>query len=184
MTFAVQSGAFTPVQNLGNFVDYHYNANDLTLVGKDYPTTNTAWKDYFFGDPNSPNAQPLANNGDGVPNLLKYALAQNPLNGGSNFGIGAATGSTTNSFEMEVNGVRYLAFTFVRPSGTAALTDVTYGAERATSLSSPDWSAADTMISNITPGPGVERETVTMRSTHPMSEAKREYLRLKVSLLP
>ncbi len=187
ITFPSRTGTLTPILSLGDFVTHNYQSNSLILVAKDYPQENVAWKQYHFGDPNSPAAQPLANpSGDGVPNLLKYALGQNPNNGGS-FGLGLGSVAQAEgypSLTVEQGGQRYLAFAFTRPAGAAVLTDVGYSAERASSVSLRDWAAADTVIHSITPGPGPDRETVIMRSTHPMSAASREFLRLRVNLLP
>ena len=73
---------------------------------------------------------------------------------------------------------------YSRPAGAAAPTDILYAAERATSLRSKDWSPAGVVVHSVTPGPGVDRETVTIRSTYPMTEAGKEFLRLSVTLTP
>ena len=86
--------------------------------------------------------------------------------------------------ELDAGGEKYLAFAFVRPSGAAALSDVIYSAERATSLKTKDWSPAEVIVDSITPGPGPDRETVVMRSSHPVTTAAKEFLRLSVSLTP
>lgn len=123
---------------------------------------------------------------DGIPNLLERALGQNPTNGGTNgIGVGAIEASdNADSLEVTQNGIRYLAFAFTRPAGAAALTDVTYAAERSSAVGTGTWSSADVVVHSVTPVPGKARETVIMRSTHPIPEANKEFLRLRVSLKP
>lgn len=116
-------------------------------------------------------------NNNGLSNLLEYALGLDPTaHGGS---LGTSTGT------VEENGQEYLTLSYTRPTGTEARTDITYTPQRASSLTLRNWSsaAADVVPHAITSGPG-SLETVTVRSTHPLSITNREFLRLNVTLNP
>ena len=111
--------------------------------------------------------------GDGLANLLEYALGKDP-NG--------SDGSATSVGAVETGGQKYLTLSYTRPTGPDAPSDVTYTPERATTLAPPDWSSSsvDLVTHSVVPGPG-SLETVTVRSTHPMSATSREFLHLKVT---
>jgi hypothetical protein len=63
----------------------------------------------------------------------------------------------------------------------AQLTDVVYTPERATALQNPPWSK-DVITHTTVFDPATSMQTVTVRSTHPMSEGNKESLHLKVTL--
>ena len=83
---------------------------------------------------------------------------------------------------VTIDGVKHASVTYTRPGGTTRLTDVTYAGERALSLVSPGWSAGDTVEHSAVLNPTTSLETVAVRSTHPMSETNREFLRLSVTI--
>ena len=64
-------------------------------------------------------------------------------------------------------------------------TDIIHTPQRANSLAIPVWSSslADIVPLGSVPGPG-GHETVTVRSTHPISTTAKDYLRLQVTLTP
>jgi hypothetical protein len=136
-------------------VTFNSWANSYGLTG-----ANAAWD----ADPN--------NNGNS--NLLDYALGLDPTVGGS---TGIKSGI------VEENGQKFQTLSYSRPTGADARMDITYTPERATSLVLANWSSSvvDIIPHGVTPGPG-SLETVTVRSTHPMSSTNREFLRLKVTL--
>ena len=119
----------------------------------------------------APTADP---DGDGILNLLEYALGRNP---------NMADGSAISQGTVVVQGQKYLSFSYTRPSGDEAPQDIIYTPERATLLAPANWSAASTLVitHSVTPGPGT-LETVTVRSTRPVGAAAREFLRLRVTL--
>ncbi len=121
------------------------------------------------------NAGALADpNGNGNPNVLDYALGLDPT-------VGGPTGITTGT--VEENGQKYLTLSYTKPTGAEAPTDILYQPERASSLALGDWSASavDLISLGAVPGPG-SLETVTVRSTHPLGQNTREFLRLRVTL--
>jgi hypothetical protein len=118
------------------------------------------------------NADP---NGNGIPNLLEYALGLDPT------AVGGSRGTTSGN--VTVGGKKYQSLSYTRPTGQDAPSDITYTPQRGTNLAAADWSssAVDLVTHSIAPGPG-NLETVTVRSTHPMAETPREFLRLSVTL--
>lgn len=111
---------------------------------------------------------------DGLANLLEYALGKDPT---------GSDGSATTAGTVESGGQKYLSLSYTKPTGPDAPSDITYTPERATALEPADWSSSsvDLVTHSITAGPG-SLETVTVRSTHPMSETTREFLHLNVTL--
>lgn len=174
LTFGSRGGTFDSVDSPGSIWGRQYNANNLTLVAKTYPTASEEWVGYFFTDPDSPDAQRFADpDHDGLPNLLEYALGRDPH---------AGDGSGTAAGTVVVSGETYLTLTFTRPAGDAALTDVTYAGERSAGLLAGGWAAAGVVTHSIVPVPGEPQETVTLRSIHPVGEADKEFLHLKIGV--
>jgi hypothetical protein len=122
-------------------------------------------------------AGPMADpNHNGNPNILDYALGLDPTVGGS-------TGINTGM--VEESGQKYLTLSYTKPTGAEVPTDIIYTPQRASSLALPVWSSslADIIPLGSVPGPG-NLETVTVRSTHPISTISKEFLRLQVTLTP
>jgi autotransporter-associated beta strand protein len=122
----------------------------------------TAWADSYAlpADQRGPLANP---SGDGLPNLLKFALGLNPTVNGSD---GSATGVVT------VGGERYptLAFQRRRALGDVALeVRVSASLDFSTSLGLTEISATDN---------GDGTDTVVVRSTVPLSSQPRQFFRL------
>ena len=119
-------------------------------------TSHEEWRFTNFGTiANSGNAADSASpGGDGMQNLLKYALGLN------------AAASSNASLNNQVNADGRLALTFMR-----ARSELTYTVE-----------GSDDMItwSSIAANPGTAGETVTVTDTAPTS-AKKRFIRLKVS---
>lgn len=116
-----------------------------------------------------PNANP---DGDGFPNLLEYALGLDPMAAG---GADSVRGNA-----ITIGPEKYSSISFTRPTGSEAAADVVYTAQRTTSLVS-GWSSANLVLHQVVPGPGA-LETVTFRSSVPMSGQAMEFLRLEVTL--
>lgn len=186
ITYTGHGGEFAKVQTLGSILDVAYGASSVHLTAKAFPQDNLEWKQYFFGDPSLPEAQPLADpNGNGIPNALEYALGRNPRSpGGSPISLSTTSLAARDETDsVTIDGVRYMSFKYTRPAGAAALSDVTYVPQRAAILPNPTWSTEMVEHSALF-DPQTSLETVTVRSTHPMSESNREFLRLKVTITP
>ena len=183
LTYFSHTGIFDSVHSLGSVMHFQYNGSNVVLTAQAFAQNNTEWKQYYFGDPNSSEAQPLADpNNDGLPNALEYALGRDPRGGGGapiSTSVTNIDGSETES--VIVNGVRYMSFTYTRPAGPAALTDVTYIPERAAALLNPIWSG-EIVQDNTVFDPATSLETVTVRSLHPISESPKEFMHLKVTI--
>ncbi len=108
---------------------------------------------------------------DGLSNFAEYAFARNP-NASDN------TALTTPTI-VQTGGQNYLAFTFVRPAGASAPSDLTYIYERSTSGPSGSWSSAGLVATSV-PGPN-NTETVTVRSPSPINTLTKEFLRVRVT---
>jgi hypothetical protein len=172
LAFGSRSGSFGHLVSPGLIWGTQYNANNLTLIAKTYPTTLAEWKSYFFADPGSTDAQSFADfDRDGVSNLMEYALGRDPRAGGAS---GIVPG------KVVIRSDTYLTLTFTRPAGAAALTDVNYGGERSGSLGG--WSSAGVVVESVVPVPEQEKETVTLRSAQPVSGASKDFLRLKATV--
>lgn len=103
--------------------------------------------------------------GDGVFNLVEYALGTDASNAGS-------TPDVTSS--MDTNGCLQIEIERTR---TAA--DINYIVERGTNLlDSVSWSALDTETVTNLPA------QLIIRSIHPISEQNREFLRLRIGVKP
>ncbi len=152
------------------------NTLRLTNYQSNGPITFSSWASNY-GLTGAAAAMTADPNNNGVSNLLEYALGLDPT------AIGGPSGITIG--KVTDNGSEYLSLSYTRPTGADARPDVNYSPERASSLARPDWSSAATEIIpfGVVPGPG-NLETVTVRSTHPISATNREFLRLRVTLTP
>jgi hypothetical protein len=174
LTFGSRSGSFDSVQGPGAIWGSQYHPNDLTLVAKLYPTTRSEWTSYHFTDAGSPDALLSADpDHDGISNLLEYALGRNPLVAGES---GISAGKVT------VGSDTYLSLTFTRPAGDAALTDVSYIGERSSNLAAASWLSSGVVVHSVVPVPGQAKETVTLRSTQPVTGAPKDFLHLKLEV--
>ena len=128
----------------------------------DKPADN--WRLQTFGaEANSPQAADLADyDGDGLPNLIEYALALNPkLNDVSALPQPVMSGS-------------YLTYSFVP---NAAASDVIFSVEASTDLI--HWSSSDVEdITPVNPSPPGQR---TFRYKYPADSAAHAFLRLRVT---
>jgi hypothetical protein len=111
--------------------------------------------------------------GDGLANLLEYALGKDP---------NSSNGSGTSVGTVETGGQKFLSLSYTKPTGQDTPSDLTYSVERATALAPANWSSSsvDLVTHAITTGPGT-LETITVRSTHPIGEGPREFLHLRVT---
>ena len=114
-------------------------------------------------------------NNNGLSNLLEYALGRDST------AIGGSRGTSVGT--VIDGGQKYLSLSYTRPTGANAPTDIIYTPELSTALNPATWSSSanDLLTHSIAPGPG-NLETVTVRSTYPLSQTAREFLHLKVTL--
>jgi hypothetical protein len=154
-------------------------SQSVTVTIKDRPIDQ--WKlDKFGAEANNPAiAGDLANPaGDGIVNLLKYALGLNPT---------VSCYSVSNPIPLPsaqpqpVNETNYLTYTFAWNTSAA---DVTYTVWAASDLSGL-WAAIDPFnpvnqlgVSNNFPVPGLQ--TITVKDTQPMSDSVSRFMRLHV----
>lgn len=160
----------TPAQN-----GYAYQAvftnsagsSTTTAANLTVETPYTAWKNLWFtqlqlsnpavsGDATSPA-------GDGIPNLMKYALGLNPMLAYSGISIGMPVAEITTSGSDQ-----YLALAF---SGTAS--DVTYTVQASSNLTA--WVTLRRWLPGTPPG------TIILSDTVPTSSANRRFIRLSVT---
>lgn len=170
--------SFGPIMSysVGTFSTNHWDADiDLVqtlrgvqLVGAEQAGGFADWQGANFPgetDPAviGPDADP---DGDGISNLVEYALGLDPLAASVD---GLPAGGT-----IESEGEEYLTLSFTRPAG---LSDVAYNV--AASSDMLDWSAGAVEVL-VTPGAG-ETEEVIYRHPQPLSSGARGFLRLEVS---
>jgi hypothetical protein len=140
----------------------------------DSPINN--WKISKFGsvaNANLPSADDAADpNGNGIPNLIEYALGTDPNASAPNTRAPVAAQET-------VDGGSYLTLTFTRPKPTPS--GVTYYPEFRPDFSLATWDAATTVTGYpINNGDGTE--TVKVRTPLPITdEAGMGFLRLRVT---
>jgi hypothetical protein len=128
----------------------------------------------FPGQTNSAIVGPTADpDGDGVQNLIEFALGINPaLADARPFAPGQPglpVGAITN-----VNGTNYLTLKFQRPSGRLW---ILYAVEASGYLTA--WAAAVQLGAPVPNGDGTE--TLTFRDTMPVVDATHRFLRLKIT---
>ena len=175
---------------------YHFRLRLTDSYGNSFPgsdatfTTPAAvevWRQQYFGSSaDAGNAADAANPaGDGIPNLLKYALWMNPTQ----------SGTQPPSKIITHNGARYLSLSFSRNPNAL---DVTYEVQAADSPAGP-WTTITTIPPGGSPsGPGfldeqilatisgfgatptITSDIVYVRDTVSLSAAPRRFMRLSV----
>ncbi len=108
-------------------------------------------------------------NGNGLPNLLEYALGRDPLSPDS--------GPVLAQGVVNVGGTDYQSFTFTRPCLGARPTGIVYLPQRSDGLGGWSTTGVETTVAPST----TDTETVTVRSTQPLGSQASEFLRLEVT---
>ena len=136
--------------------------------------TFAAWQSQVFtaaelNNPtiSGPNAAPA---GDGIPNLLKYALGLAPKSNGTS---GLPTVST-----VSVGGQKYLTLTYTR---VLAATTLSYIVETSSDLSAWTSGSGSTTLVSATNNPDGQTQTVVVRDLTPESTAAKRLVRLRVT---
>lgn len=141
------------------------------------PTTIEGWRYQYFGtNSNTGSHAELADpDGDGIPNLMEYALGTNPLSVN-------AFSSLPHSQIQAVGQGKYLTCTFVR---NTTATDLTYSIETSNDLNEP-WISIDPLatanqISVQDNSPTTGRQTITVKDTQPVIDSEKRFMRLRIS---
>lgn len=108
-------------------------------------------------------------NGNGLPNLLEYALGRNPLD--------PDAGPPVTRGIVNIGGSDYQSMTFTRPRLGARAGDIVYLPQRSDGLSGWVTTGVETTVAPST----TDTETVTVRSTQPLGSQTSEFLRLEVT---
>jgi len=108
--------------------------------------------------------------GDGLSNLMKYALGLDPAGRGSagRLSYGTATDA----------GSDYFTLIYTRPEPASA--GITYLVESSPDLTDPSWSSAGLVEVSSVVNAGLR--TITIRNATPMTSGPRGFMRLKVTL--
>jgi hypothetical protein len=107
--------------------------------------------------------------GDGIPNLVKYALHLKP---GANGSSGMPVPSV-----VTLDGTRYLALTY---TGLRAATDVAYIPEISSDMRSWHSGPAYLAVVRISTDPGGITEQITVRDAKPIGASAQQYIRLRI----
>jgi hypothetical protein len=138
-----------------------------------------SWRQLHFGTTeNTGDAADDANPmGDGLRNLLKYALGLNP-----NVDY-RGSGLMPKGQLEEVGGQEYLTYTFTRDT---SVSDVTLSVEAVNDLTSVTWGQIDPLspanqveVLENTPSAGIQ--TITVKDTQPVGSSTKRFMRLKVT---
>jgi hypothetical protein len=138
------------------------------------PLTFAAWQSLWFtaaqlADPalSGDTAMP---EGDGIPNLLKYALNLNPT-------VNSANGLPAGSM-ITVGGTNYLTLTYTQ---VIPATGITYTPEVSGDMQT--WNSGPLYLAPVstTPNPGGVTETVVVQDLTPASPGAPRFMRLRVT---
>ncbi len=145
---------------------------DLTFTA--YATAYDAWAGQRWagtGGINDPNSVSTADpDGDGILNLMEYALNLDPKVAGA---IGLPVQGTTN-----VDGNDYLTLTYTR---VTAATDISYVVEVSGDLVAWNSGPSYTATVSVTDNPDGITQTVVVRDLVPMDSATSRFIRLKIT---
>ena len=146
-----------------------------TLTLSLLPTPYQAWQGVVFS-PNQQANPALSSDlatpaGDGISNLMKYALHLNPLTNGVS---GLPVESSVN-----ISSSNYLTLTYTK---VLAATDLTYTVQISTDLQTWNSGASYTTTTSATNNPDGITQSVTVQSLVPLSNGSpRQFIRLQVS---
>ena len=112
--------------------------------------------------------------GDGIPNVLKYALGLSPMTPGTR----DLPIQEVRNLEVDGEQADYLTLTFTRPN---AVGDVDYEVEAGGDLAG--WPDSAVLVDELTTDNGDGTTTYTYRDLQPIEDSDRRFLRLSVELL-
>jgi len=162
----------------------YYDTISITDLGTGYVQTRPvsltvqtpfeAWQSEFFTPPeladtsiSGPAATPA---GDGISNLMKYALGLDPWTDGvSGLPVGSILTSGSGS---------YLTLTYTQ---VLSATDITYAPQVSTDLETWYSGPGYTTVISTTPNVGQGTENVTVQSVNPVGGEAGEFMRLQVT---
>jgi hypothetical protein len=137
--------------------------------GDSSTTTYSQWAGLYQLDTISPQAD---SNNNGLSNLLEYALGRNPLD--------ADNGAPVTPGVVTIGAEQFNSMTFTRPALGGRPGDIIYQPERSIGLDGWGTGGLETTVSPA----NSQTETVTVRSTQPMTGQNSEFLRLGVKTAP
>jgi hypothetical protein len=105
--------------------------------------------------------------GDGIKNLMKYALGISPTNSGLQGRLEQA--------QMDLSGTNWFVLRYVRPEPKPA--DLTYTVQAVESLMSSNWTDCVEVSSTVSNS----LRTITVRDPLPISGNTNRFIRLKVT---
>ena len=135
------------------------------LLDQSSLTPLQTWRDDHFGNPSNvgAGANGASPAGDGIPNLIKYAVGLDPM-----------TPTTSSAFLsgsiVEASGQKYLALTVTR---SAELPDISYAVEVSSDLLT--WTSGATVTITNTP------TELVVRDNTPVPDATARFIRLRVA---
>ncbi len=132
---------------------------------EDWRTANFSAEDAEDDSVSGPQADPA---GDGVANLIKYALGLDPH-------TPAAAGDLAVEEVREIDGERYLTLTFTRPD---SIDDIAYTVQGSDDLAG--WPDEAVRVDALTESHGDGTTTYVYRDGQPLGDAERRFLRLNV----
>ena len=132
-------------------------------------TTYSQWASIYQLGATSPQAD---SNNNGTADLLEYALGRNPLDPDNTAPV--TPGVVTIGIDQ------FKSITYTRPTLGGRPGDITYIPERTIGMDAWSTNGLETTVTPATP----QTETVTVRSTQPMSTQSSEFIRLGVTTAP
>ena len=161
-------GGETVIATIGSGAGYTIGSpSSATVTIADVPPPYEAWISNYNFAPGADKTATGDPDGDGVANLIEYALGLNPT---------LVSANPVTFSQVNVNGSTYLQLSVNR---NPAVTNVTIeGLSAGTLSSSTVWSTSDTVIVTDTPS------VFTVRDNVPVSTTGKRFLRLRFTLLP
>jgi hypothetical protein len=138
------------------------------------PTSFSTWSSANFSqqDQNDPNVsgETATPAGDGIPNLMKYALNLALMSNGV---AGLPLLGT-----VAINGTNYLTLTYTQ---SVLESDIGYTVEVSNDLQHWNSGAGYTSVISNSPNPNGLTETIVVQDVNPVGDANSEFMRLKVN---
>ena len=169
---ATQSGTFTPTISASNA-----GGTGNAILNLILKPSFTSWQSGRFSSAQLSNAAisgaTATPAGDGITNLMKYALNLDPLTSGD--ASLPVAGTTT------VSGTKYLTITYTQ---VIAATDIVYTVEVSADLQTWNSGSGFTAQVSVTNNPDGVTQTVVVQDLTPLGNAERRFIRLKVATKP
>jgi hypothetical protein len=131
------------------------------------------WRQLHFGSPENSGdaADDYDFDGDGLVNLIEYALGTDPK----------SLSSSPAAQRVEITGQQYLQIQWTRPNNR---TDITTLGEITNDLTPLSWTFAPAEVLTIITPAGEGLEAVTIRDASPLSPGSKRFLRARIERTP